>query len=39
MLIATILLIGFVFATGATTVKVYEWCQDVLYGPYLKRID
>jgi hypothetical protein len=24
---------------GAAIVKIYEWRQDVLYGPYLKRDD
>ena len=24
---------------GAAVVKLYEWRQDVLYGPYLKRDD
>jgi hypothetical protein len=24
---------------GAIIVKVYEWRQDVLYGPYLRRFD
>lgn len=39
MVIATILFIAFIVATGAAIVKAYEWHQDVLYGPYLKRID
>ena len=39
MVIATLLFAGFVVATGAAIVKAYEWRQDVLYGPYLKRID
>lgn len=25
--------------SAVTAVKVYEWRQDVLYGPYLKRDD
>jgi hypothetical protein len=39
MLIAAVLFIAFVVAMGAATVKAYEWHQDVLYGPYLNRID
>jgi hypothetical protein len=39
MIIATVLFVAFVVATGAAIVKAYEWRQDVLYGPYLKRID
>jgi hypothetical protein len=39
MVIATVLFVAFVVATGAAIVKAYEWHQDVLYGPYLKRID
>jgi hypothetical protein len=39
MVIATILFVAFVIAIGVTIVKAYEWHQDVLYGPYLKRID
>jgi hypothetical protein len=39
MVIATVLFIAFVVATGAAIVKAYEWHQDVLHGPYLKRID
>jgi hypothetical protein len=39
MVIATVLFIAFVIATGVAIVKAYEWHQDVLYGPYLKRID
>jgi hypothetical protein len=37
--IATLLFLAFIVATGAGIVKAYEWHQDVLYGPYLKRID
>jgi hypothetical protein len=33
------LFIAFVVGTGAAIVKAYEWHQDVLYGPYLKRVD
>jgi hypothetical protein len=39
MIIATVLFIASVVATGVAIVKAYEWHQDVLYGPYLKRID
>jgi hypothetical protein len=33
MIIATVLFIAVVLATGAAIVKAYEWHQDVLYGP------
>jgi hypothetical protein len=39
MVIETVLFITFAVATGAAIVKAYEWHQDVLYGPYLKRVD
>jgi hypothetical protein len=39
MVIETVLFIAIVVATGAAIVKAYEWHQDVLYGPYLKRVD
>jgi L-cystine uptake protein TcyP (sodium:dicarboxylate symporter family) len=39
MVIATVLFLAFIVATGAGIVKAYEWHQDVLFGPYLKRID
>ena len=39
MVIATLLFLALIVATGAGIVKAYEWHQDVLYGPYLKRID
>lgn len=39
MLIGTLLFVGFVVATGAAIVKAFEWHQDVLHGPYLKRMD
>jgi hypothetical protein len=39
MVIAMVLFVAFAVATGATIVKAYEWHQDVLYGPYFKRID
>jgi len=37
MVIELALLVAVVAAMGATIVKVYEWRQDVLYGPYLGR--
>jgi hypothetical protein len=39
VIIETVLFIAFVVAGGAVIVKAYEWHQDVLYGPYLKRVD
>ena len=39
MVIETVLFVAFVVATGAVIVKAYEWHQDVLYGPYMKRAD
>jgi hypothetical protein len=39
MVIETVLFIAFVVAAGAAIVKVYEASQDVLYGPYMKRVD
>ena len=38
-MIETILFLVFVSAVGAAIVKVYEWRQDVLYGPYIRRAD
>lgn len=35
MIVETILFLGFVVAAAAFVVKVYEWRQDVLYGPYI----
>jgi hypothetical protein len=35
MVIETILFLAFVIAVGTAIVKIYEWRQDVLYGPYL----
>jgi len=32
-----ILFLPFVAAIGAAIVKIYEWRQDVLYGPYLAK--
>jgi hypothetical protein len=37
MVIETVLFIAFVVIVGAAIVKAYEWYQDVLYGPYMKR--
>jgi hypothetical protein len=28
-----------VVIVGAAVVKAYEWCHDVLYGPYIKADD
>ena len=39
MLIETILSITVVVMAGAAIVKAYERRQDVLYGPYMKRVD
>jgi hypothetical protein len=39
MVIETVLFIAFVIIAGAAIVKVYEASQDVLYGPYMKRVD
>ena len=39
MVIATLLFLAFIVAVGAGIVKAYEWHQDVLYGPNLKRVD
>ena len=39
MVIETVLFIAFVIFAGAAIVKVYEASQDVLYGPYMKRVD
>jgi hypothetical protein len=39
MVIETILFLVFVTAVGAAIVKIYEWRQDVLYGPYLRSSD
>jgi hypothetical protein len=36
MIIETILFLVFVTAVVVATVKVYEWRQDVLYGPYIR---
>jgi hypothetical protein len=39
MIIETVLFIAFAVIVGAAIVKAYEWHQDVLYGPYMKRVD
>jgi hypothetical protein len=39
MVIETVLFIAFVVSAGVAIVKAYEWHQDVLYGPYMKRVD
>jgi hypothetical protein len=37
MVIEAILFLAFVILVGAILVKIYEWHQDVLYGPYIGR--
>jgi hypothetical protein len=37
MAIETILFLAFVTAVGVAIVKIYEWRQDVLYGPNLAK--
>jgi hypothetical protein len=37
MIIEAIIFLVFVTAVGAAIVKIYEWRQDVLYGPYLAK--
>ena len=39
MVIETVLFIAFVVVAGTAIVKVYEASQDVLYDPYMKRVD
>ena len=39
MVIETVLFIALIVGVGAAIVKVYEASQDVLYGPYMKRVD
>jgi hypothetical protein len=39
MVIETVLFIAFAVIVGVAIVKAYDWHQDVLYGPYVKRID
>jgi hypothetical protein len=37
MIIDAIVFLAFVAVLGGVVVKVYEWRQDVLYGPYIGR--
>jgi hypothetical protein len=37
MVIEAILFLAFVILVGVIIVKIYEWRQDVLYGPYIGR--
>jgi hypothetical protein len=39
MLIETVLFIAFAVGVGAAIVKAFERSQDVLHGPYMKRVD
>jgi hypothetical protein len=39
MVFETILFLVCVVAGAAFVVKVYEWSQDVLYGPYINSSD
>jgi hypothetical protein len=39
MVIELAVFFAVVAALGATIVKLYEWRQDVLHGPYLTRDD
>ena len=39
MVIETVLFIAFIVTAEAGIVKAYEGSQDVLYGPYMKRVD
>jgi hypothetical protein len=39
MIIEGALLFSFVAIVGVIIVKAYEWRQDVLYGPYIRRND
>ena len=39
MVIETVLFIAFVVTAGAAIVEAYEGCQDVLCGPYMKRVE
>lgn len=38
-MVELIILVMLSFLAAGTAVKVYDWRQDVLYGPYLKRDD
>jgi hypothetical protein len=37
MVIEALIFLALVVAAGVVIVKVYEWRQDVLYGPYIGR--
>jgi hypothetical protein len=37
MVIEAVVFLGLVVVAGVIIVKVYEWRQDVLYGPYIGR--
>jgi hypothetical protein len=39
MIIEAILFLVFVAAVEVAIVKIYEWRQDVLYGPYIQPAD
>ena len=39
MFIEAALFFAFVAIVGTLMVKVYEWRQDVLYGPYIRQND
>jgi hypothetical protein len=39
MVIETVLFIAFAVSVGAAIVKAFERSHDVLYGPYMKRIE
>jgi hypothetical protein len=39
MVIETVLFIAFAVSVGVAIVKAFERTQDVLHGPYMKRVD
>ena len=39
MVIETVLFVAFVVTAGAAIVKAYVRSQDVLYGPYIERVN
>jgi hypothetical protein len=39
MIIEAILFLVFITVVGAAIVKLFEWRQDVLYGPYIRPTD
>jgi len=39
MIIEAALFLSFVAIAGVIIVKAYEWRQDVLYGPHIRRRD